>query len=241
MSKAPESLGLRQAIRFAIEPNVYGFCGEKKDQEILRRGLKGQGLPKARKIISGDTYPHLNSFLSAIAKINHQADPFSTDVVASYWIGNQLTETTNSVQARNVLIGEYGKRISLFDQALNQKLPQSFYFTHLSQVALIAAEHYLGQERTDIINQCMIAAGVVISSHPEQQSVTVKREILVNNPDHGYHLDTATQKVKLDPDLTPNLRLGDKIAVHLGYAAAILNPDEAATLSYWTKKVAAQI
>jgi hypothetical protein len=228
--------GLCITSRFAIEPNMYGFCGEKKDQEFLRGGLKGVNLPKVRQILNSEGFPHLNSFLSAIAKIT-DLNPFSSEVVKSYWFGNTLTDDTYE-KGRYFLISEYAKRISSFDHVLEKKLPKNIYLTHLSQVVLIAAEHYEGKEKEFIINQCMIAQAKVLSVNPVKMTAIVNRDTLEKNENQGYEVIIKKQEVKLDPDLTPPLNVGDSVAIHLGYLATKLNPNEEEKLKYWTRKVA---
>ena len=103
----------------------------------------------------------------------------------------------------------------------------------------MADEHYQGEERTAIINSCMIANGQVVSINRTEKTALVHRESLVKTTAPGYRVITAeNQSVKLDPDLTPNLQPNDLVAIHLGYIAGTLTPVESTNLSFWTKKVA---
>jgi hydrogenase maturation factor len=177
--------------------------------------------------------------LRAISQISGK-DMFSEEVVRSYWLGNKLTENTY-INGRKILIAKYGKIIPLFDRVLEKKLPTHIYLTHLSQVALIVAEHYREPERSDVINHCMIAEAQVIEVNMVNKSVTVEREMLVKEEDAGHQVVVRNRQVTLDPDLTPTLKVGDKVALHLGYVAMILTDKEAVNLSNWTKQVAVEI
>lgn len=236
-----EMEGLRLAARFAIQPNMMGLCGEKPDQEILRRCVRGEELNarKVRTTIGGNGFPHLNAFIWSIGQITRK-DDFAEEVVQSYWYGNNLTEETFA-DGRRLLISRYGKLIPVFDSVLKKKLPANLYLTHLTQVALIVAEHYVEPERSYVINQDMVAGGVVIEANITDRTAIVDREEVEKVEAGGHRIIICRRKVKLDPDLTTELNAGDKVAIHLGYVAAKLADDEASNLSIWNRKVAALI
>ena len=237
-----DTQGIRNAARYAIQPNMWDFCGDDTSQKILRDFITGKNGDE--KIVSETLqkhgFPHLNSFLETISEMSEQ-DIFDDEVVLSYWIGNFLTEKVG-MNTREKLIGHYKKQISEeFARALAKRLPEQIFLTHLSQVALIAAEGYDQVEKTKLINHCMVAHGIVNSVNIEKREATVKRDVLRKNDSVGYLVAQGKQMVKIDVDLTPELQEGDDIAVHLGYLAGKLRPDQAEKLRYWTRKVAAVI
>lgn len=237
-----ERLGLKNAARFAIQPNMWGFCGEDISQEVLRSYVadRNDDSQKVRETLMHHGFPHLNSFLGAISFLT-QSDVYDEAVVMSYWLGNPLTEKVG-VNTKSVLIDQYRHQISPeFARRLETVLPDEMYLTHLSQVALIAAADETGTDKTNLINHDMIAYGNVVEVNMEKRTAVVMRESLRKKGDQGYEVVTTKQVVKMDLDLTPEINSGDEIVVHLGYLASKISSDQAEHLKYWTKKVAAMI
>lgn len=237
-----DTLGIKNAARFAIQPNMYGFCGEDSSQEILRNFVteKNNNDELVRETICEHGFPHLNAFLETIAGIT-DLDPFDNQVVMSYWIGTFLTESAG-LETKAALIKTYGEKFSkTFAEQLEALLPDKIYLTHLSQVALIAAQGYEQQEKNVLINHCMVASGVVISVDMDKREAVVKRDVLKKSQNIGYEIGSGKQTVKIDIDLAPELKINDEVAVHLGYIATTLRPDQAEKLRYWTRRVAAII
>jgi hydrogenase maturation factor len=82
----------------------------------------------------------------------------------------------------------------------------------------------------------MIAKANVEEIDMVNKIAIVNREIVEKQNDI-YVVKTKRYKEKLDLELTPNLKIGDKVAVHLGYVAGKLTEGEASNLSFWTRKV----
>lgn len=240
--KEIEKTGLPIVARFAIQPNMLGFCGENSSQEILRRFITSKTTDSLPVIdtLRNHGFPDLNSFLESISQIT-ELNIFNNDVVTSYWFGNDLTEKTFN-RGKEMLVAKYAKYISPdFAKNLEQRLPPKLYLTHLTQVAFIATPDYNPLQKTKLINQCMVAGATVFSVNFTEKSAIVIRDVLEKNEGPGYKVLRKKQTVKLDPDLTPQLEPNQQVAVHLGYVATILSSDEASNLSNWTRKVAETI
>jgi len=229
--------GIQWAARLAMQPNMYGFCGEDGDQLILRKCATTANFnyEKVRKTLSGHGFPHLNAFLEAIGRATDN-DTFSGEVVKSYWLGGSLTEET-AIKGRRLLVEQYKQRMGVdFGESVDKILPKKIYLTHLTQVAMIAAADYGELQRGKVINLCMIARASVEEIDMVNKIAIVTRETVEKQNDI-YVVTTKRYKEKLDLELTPNLKVGDEVAVHLGYVAGKLTEVEASNLSYWTRKV----
>ena len=232
--------GIKEAARFAIQPNMWGYCGENTSQEVLRKYLKGEehDPDKVREILANHGFPHLNAFLGALAEANG-TDVFDEEIVNAYWFGGNVIDNAG-LEVTKLLVINYAKQIGRdFAGQLAVTLPEKVYLTHLSQVAMVAANGETEPMKNAFINRCMIARAKVLEIDNDKRTALVARELLkkrVNEP--GYDVMTARQKVKLDLDLTPNLEVGDQVALHLEYVASKLSPNEAVNLSVWTRKVA---
>lgn len=237
--KEGEKNGLRSAARFAIQPNMWGFCGEDTSQEILRNFVAERDIncDLVRETLNSHGFPHLNAFLGTISEISGR-ETFDEAAVLSYWLGGDLTEEI-AEGAGNILVEQYTKQISdEFAKELAKRLPEKIYLTHLTQVALIAAADYDEPEKSQLVNQCMVAYGKIVSIDEENRTVVVERDVLRKMEGGGYEVIPGKQTVMIDPDLTPKLETGDEIAVHLGYLAGKLGTEEIETLKFWTRKVA---
>lgn len=229
--------GMQDAARFAMQPNMWGFCGDKKDQSILRRCVVTPefNYQEVRNTLSGHGFPHLNAFLEAISKATDK-DLFSDEVVKAYWFGSKLTEESVDT-GRKFLIEQYKQRMgSNFGEAVDKILLPKIPLTHLTQVAMIAAADYGEPQRSEVINLCMIAGAKIEKIDLVNKTVLVNRDI-VEKQENGYKVAAKAVRVKLDLELTPDLKIGDNVAVHLGFLAGKLNKGEAEQLNYWTKRV----
>lgn len=234
--------GIKDAARFAIQPNMKGFCGEKGDQQILRDYISDRNgdYKIVLETLSSHSFPHLNAFLGAIAEMSG-ADVFDNDVVSSYWYGNLTTEKVG-LNTKNVLLENYERQFpGPFSEQLRRLLPEEIFLTHLSQVALIATFSENEPQKTDFINHCMIAHGKIRHIDKENRSALIVRDYLKKKDVGGYEVISIEREVNVDNELTPELSIGDDVAVHLGYLAAILTSEEVENLRYWTRKVAARI
>jgi len=232
-------IGLHDAARYAMQPNMWGFCGEDSSQQILRDYLteRNGNNDLVRETLDNHGFPHLMSFLETIAELSG-LDKFDEDVVTSYWFGGKVTEDVDA-KAKGILVEKYKNNLSdEFSQSLSRRLPENIYLTHLAQVALIAAADYEEPERTKLINHCMIAYGRIDSVDMRDRKAMVIREVLIKDENGNYNVGTAKQSVRIDPDLTPELIVGDNITIHLGYIAGKLDTSNQEMLQYWTRKVA---
>jgi hypothetical protein len=237
--KESEKAGLQNAARFAIQPNMWGFCGEDESQEILRNLVseKEKNYEAVKETLHDHGFPHLNAFLETIAEATG-LDTYEDELVMSYWIGNDLTEKSG-VDKREVLVEKYKEQIpGVFGQRLSEVLPEKIFLTHLSQVALIAMVDYEQPEKTRLINHCMLAYGKIIEIDLAKKEAVVNRDILKKKTESGYEVVSGNQTVKIDTDLTPAITAGDEVTIHLGYLAAKLSDEQVKSLKYWTRKVA---
>lgn len=240
--KERDKEGLQNAARFAIQPNMWGFCGEDESQEILRNFVAERDTDQdiVRETLVNHGFPHLNSFLATISAASG-LDEFDDEVVMSYWLGSYLTEKIGT-NTKETLVANYEKQISGdFAEQLEKVLPEKIYLTHLSQVALIAASDYDQPQKTELINHCMIAYGKITAVDAEKRMAKVSREILKAGKEGGFEVVLKNQSVKIDIDLTPDLKIGDDVTVHLGYVAAKIDDGQAEQLRYWTRRVAESI
>lgn len=227
--------GLGLTARYALQPNTQGFCGDNDSQKVLRDFLtRHLHEDLVFQTLDSHGFPHLNSFLDAIAEISGR-DKFDEAIVESYWLGNDLTKAVGT-KTKNVLVSQYHYHMfPEFSGNLAKLLPEDIYLTHLSQVALIAAGGETEPRKTELINHCMIAFATVLSV--DQTSALVNRETLEKDRSGKYHIVMKKQSVHLDPDLTLSVEAGDQVSLHLGFIAGILTDTQAKSLQFWTHKV----
>lgn len=229
--------GISRAARFAIQPNMKGFCGEKSDQQILRDFVTQQCEDEilARNILQHHGFPHLNAFLKTISEMSG-LDAFDAETVNSYWLGGDLIEKIGT-NTRSLLARNYGEQfMKIYGDHLGKVLPEHIYLTHLSQVILIAATDH-EPEKHLFMNHCMVAWGKILEIDTKNKVATISRDALKQKSEGGYEVISKVETALVDEDLTPDLKVGDEVAAHLGYLAERIGPKQAEDLKYWTRKV----
>jgi hypothetical protein len=94
--------------RFAVPPNLLGYCGGSDSDgllEHLRAGLDGPDLVNLCRAFEG-AWP----YLQLIARSAGIADPLDHRVVEAYWLGNALLDGVSPVAFRDDITGRFRPR-----------------------------------------------------------------------------------------------------------------------------------
>ena len=224
--------GIHQAGRYALQAG----CGNPDDEASLRKSWVQNEDTDAREILAERGFPHLNAFLKAIAEAQGAKDPYSPEIVRAYWLGPK----DNTYIMSKDLAKHYVQTMSPeFGQAIEAQLPERIVPIHLTMVALIASPEITDRNlRLAGINHCMISSARITEMQEDGKGVTVERDTLVDNEAGGFTVQRRHADVRIDRDLTPDVNIGDPVALHQGTVAEILTQEEADRLSYWTREVA---
>jgi hypothetical protein len=181
-------------------------------------------------------YPYLKTLSKIIKK------PFySYSVIESYWLGND--ELKKAKQLDYLLLLENFKKQGVPDFFVEEskilKNLKNLFLIIYSTCCMLVLEKPAGQCRSTLetINNCMIRWGKV-------QSLTKKEAVVELNSIKGsrvYSLTKNKERIPFNSRFTPELKVGDIVAVHWNMIVKALNIEEEKNLTFWTNKVLAEI
>lgn len=228
---------LQLESRFSLSPNSLGYCGKKsataKFKSCIANGECDGVKDELKNFIV--LYPYLKTLSKIIKK------PFySYSVIESYWLGND--ELKKAKQLDYLLLLENFKKQGVpdfFVDDLKLKKPKKFIPNHLFHVLHVGVGKASGAVpfNLETINNCMIRWGKV-------QSLTKKEAVVELNSIKGsrvYSLTKNKERIPFNSRFTPELKVGDIVAVHWNMIVKALNIEEEKNLTFWTNKVLAEI
>jgi hypothetical protein len=231
--------GRRLMLGFALMPNRLGYCGGDDQRELRDYYVAGRADAGLARLLH--RFEGAMPYLRLIARANAVADPLDRRVVEAYWLGNDLLARTDLPAFHASLRERFAGRVSprsldyLLGKVPAGALPHHNF--HVFETYLRTATLPAGLETLD---QCRIAWGTVLSATP-REAVVLSRPLLWNSSGTGdrlvlgepcprtlvRHLDGYTA--------LPDLAAGDVVAIHWGWAAAKLRPDQVAALAWQTR------
>jgi len=243
-----DTKALQLESRFSLPPNSLGYCGQNtaaaKFKLCITEGICSGVEEEVTRFIV------LHPYLKLLAEISDQP-MLSYPVIESYWIGNDLLKKAES--AHYDLLLEYFLKQGVpdfFVEELRLKKPERFIPNHLFQVLHIGVGRASGAVPFNIqtINNCMIRWGKVekiTSCHSRETKNDKKTKFKCASVNlsslqkihESYHLTKLQETVPFNPELVPELKSGDTVAVHWNMIIKILTKEEEKNLIYWTKEV----
>lgn len=225
---------LQLLSRFSLPPCSLGYCGQKTAPAQFKKCIILGNCQGVEEEIS--QFIALYPYLKTIAQIT-QRPIFSYPVIESYWLGNEQLKKAKPSHCALLLENflEQGVSIGLIEE-LRQKPPQVFIPNHLFQVLQVGVGRATGAVpfSLDSINNCMIRWGKV------EELVEGKTKVKLHslkNKSNSYNLTIIQETLPFSPKLTPNLQVGDCVAVHWRQVVKILSTAEEENLIFWTKEV----
>lgn len=225
---------LQLGSRFSIKPNSLGYCGRKSAVSITENCVingKCKGVED-----EFNNFIALNPYLETLSIILN-LPKFSYEVIESYWLGNDQLKKVRT-KDYEILLENFIKQgiPEFFIKELETKKPKKFIPFHLFQVLHIGVGKVSGSVPFNLesINNCMIRWGKV--EKIIDKSAIIKLNSLINKK-NKYSLIFIKEKISINYDFTPNLKIGDVVAVHWKMIAKILTSIEKSNLSFWTRQV----
>ena len=227
--------GIELASRFSYITNTLRYCGpeeaakaflayieHKKEPEAVRTAIaKFEGLP-----------PYLRILGKRAGK-----DFLDYDVVEAYWIGNELLEQCTDDDCREA-ITELMKRglPEYLGKKLIAELPPGFTLHHNFNVFYVGVGNTSGKVKTTLQNRdnCRISWGKVVET--SLNTLYVETQPLLWRD--GFFLgDTETKTAVFLKEMLPEIKTGDVVALHWGFAPVILNEEQLSHLQKYTQRI----
>ena len=219
--------------RFALPPNLLGYCGG-ADSDGLRghllAGFDGPELVSLCRAFEG-AWP----YLTLIADGSAIADPLDPRVVEAYWLGNGLLDSVPPAAFAADLERRFRPRTSRPEwpwlaakPAAGARPHHSFHVLEvMPRIGMLRA----GQVAAILpaMEQCLIRPGRVISSGDSGLVAAVRPLTMVDG-----RLVLGPPVEQTIADGADALRPGDRIAIHWGWSCGRLSTDQALRLTQVT-------
>lgn len=229
---------LQLESRFSFSPNSLGYCGKDSAATAFIHCLNNNKCSSIQKEVKH--FIVLYPYLRTIARYA-QLPVFSYKVIESYWLGNDLLKKAKK-KDYEILLNYFAKQgvPDFFIAELKSKGPKVFIPSHLFQVLHVGVGKASGAVPFNIksINNCMIRWGKVSKLSTDRAEINLNSLKLVRNK---YKLLVIREGVPHDSRFTPQLKIGDIVAIHWNLIVKILSEKETENLEYWTREVIAKI
>jgi len=227
--------------KHAYMPNSLGYCGPDEKGQI-QRDLEGNR-SDGELVQTLQKFEAAYPFLKLIAK-SAGKEVFDYSVPEAYWIGNRLLDLVpvsdfysfshHEIKGRDpVKVREVFKR-------LDGIAPPHHTFYVMSTYATAAVPdgpnvtNEAKRKIAEVVDNCRISWGVVRKVGKDELQAEVRR---VNVEDGGLSLTLpAVKRVRYNPDVRPfrNVKAGDVVSIHWGYACDILTPRQSKNIARYT-------
>ena len=227
--------GLLRFIRYAFMPNHLGYCGGNDNEVLLEHASEGRADRRLAPMLG--RFTGAVPYLRTIAAAGGIADPFDERVVEAYWLGNDLLAGVEAADLSRSLEERFGRQLppALREQVL-RKPPQGAKPYHLFHVVDVYRNLESAEVGMAAMESCRVSWGEVTAV--EGASILVRRRPLVTGP-AGLELGASQlERVKRsvgDRGFVDDVRVGDHVSVHWGWACEVLDAVRLANLQRWTE------
>ncbi|GAA4488313.1 DUF6390 family protein [Rhodococcus olei] len=229
--------GQRLFARYAYAPNALGFCGP-AGVAALADAASGGG-DAAAVTAAAHRFTGAWPYQELLAELSGIADPLDARVVRAYWTGSALTD--------GIDVGEFGRRLL---DAFGERA--GHYWAHLTpallgEVAPTHAFHVFGvypwsrllgtgqPQPLQVLDSCRIRWATVVDVDDDSARVCTRRlEFDGTGLALGAEQEAPVRRRTEAGTFVPDLRIGERVAVHWGFLCDRLTGDEADRLEAGT-------
>ncbi len=227
--------GFQLAARFSLATNRLQYCGPSDAEPVLYRAIvEGQGRAAAETALS--RFEALFPYLEAIGR-KHGLDPFDHEVVEAYWIGNALLDAFDRDDFRSIL-GSLSRRglPPFVARELERNLPERPIPHHVFHVAFVGVGAVTGHVPTTLANlEACRPAGADVREISSGQLLVAQPFVEVRSGSLALG-SPRSRHVAYDPRMLPEVAVGDRLAIHWGWAALSLEGTQARRLDQYTRR-----
>ncbi|MGA8664303.1 MAG: DUF6390 family protein [Thermoplasmata archaeon] len=226
--------GVQLGARFSIATNRLQYCGPAEAAPLLYAAITSEeGHAEAARMLSG--FEALMPYLEAIAA-KHDRHPFDRDVVEAYWLGNPLLEAFERADFIRLLDALVLRGLPRsIARRLGEHLPEPPWPHHLFHVAFVGVGTVTGHVPTTLANMeaCRPAWAEVV--RVQGSTLQVRGPVLAVREERiGWGPD-VDRDVAYDPQVIPEPRAGDPVALHWGWPALRLTAEQRVSLERYSR------
>jgi hypothetical protein len=221
--------------RYAYAPNALGYCGPPLGA-TLRDGSVDE-VRKAATQFSG-AWPYLR----VLAKMTGISDPLDHRLVESYWLGGGIGADLDSGEFFDALLAIIGPQAGQYWSHLAPDLAREAAGNHCFHVfGVYPWTRFLGrgmdEQPLSVLDNCRITWGTVLSRVDDQ--VEVMSQGLAWDGQALTLSEPSARVVDVWSDgysATPDVAVGDEIAIHWGRLCGRLHPAQIRALADSTSR-----
>jgi hypothetical protein len=221
--------------RYAYAPNALGYCGPPLGA-TLRDGSVDE-VRKAATQFSG-AWPYLR----VLAKMTGISDPLDHRLVESYWLGGGIGADLDSGEFFDALLAIIGPQAGQYWSHLTPDLAREAAGNHCFHVfGVYPWTRFLGrgmdEQPLSVLDNCRITWGTVLSRVDDQvevmsQGLAWDGQALTLSEPSARVVDVWTDGYSATPDVA----VGDEIAIHWGRLCGRLHPAQIQALADSTSR-----
>lgn len=225
--------------RYAYAPNALGYCGPAGSALLEAVACAGEGAVVDEVDAAARQFSGAWPYQELLAELCGVDDPLDERVARGYWTGNELTASVDRERFGRELLDRLGARAGHYWKYLTDDLLPEVAPTHAFHVfGVYPWTRLLGTgmpQPLQVLDSCRIRNGVVVELRPDT-AVVRSRGLQFD----GVRLalgpleDRAVRRRVPAGAFVPDLRVGDRVAVHWDLVCDRLDADQAGSLEYWT-------
>ncbi|MBS3158712.1 hypothetical protein J4206_05485 [Candidatus Woesearchaeota archaeon] len=225
--------GTELTARFSYITNSLGFCGPDKASEEFLHYIKfhdnKQKVESALKRFEG-----LLPYLSTIAEKTGK-NLLDHDVVEAYWLGNELLENFDDTDMKSIIKKLIARGLpASIGKQLIRDLPAGFVPHHDFNVFYVGVGKTTGSVETTLQNMdnCRIGWGRV--AEVLKNELIVVTSTLKKRNDRFRFGDEEIKNAVYLPEMLPDIKKGDHVALHWGFAPIVLEDHQLKNLKKYS-------
>jgi len=226
--------GIELAARFSYITNSLRFCGPKEASKQFLQYLsnKNNGQKVKESLLK---FEGLYPYLSSIAEKNKK-DIFDYEVIEAYWIGNKLLDSFENKDIKEIIkkLMQRGLPKSIGNNLI-EDLPSGFVPHHNFNVMYVGVGRVTGSVEMNLQNMdnCRVSWGKVLEVF--QDKLLVQSNTLVKNKNKFELNQNEAKTAVYMPQMLPNIKKNDIVALHWGFAPVILTKGQLRNLEKYTQ------
>ena len=229
--------GIELASRFSYITNSLRFCGPSEAYEQFLQYLdKKNNEEEVKNLLL--KFESLRPYFTSIAE-KAELDCFDYKVIEAYWIGNRLLDNFNNEDMKKIIIKLTLRGLpKSIGEKLIHNMPSGLMPHHNFNVLYVGVGMTTKSVETNIQNMdnCRVSWGKVLEV--SQDKLLVQTNLLIKNNNNKFELkQNETKTAVYLPKMVPNIKNGDVVALHWGFAPLILTQEQLNNLEKYTNKI----
>lgn len=238
--------GLLYCACYSVAPNFFGYCGGSENATLVDY-LREERLEKDIRHI----FSHFDTLVAYLKLISHENkidDPFEKKVVEAYWIGNKLLKNISNLDYFYLLKEKLNieKKLDANSFIKTKKKVMSLPFLPHHSFHVFNIFRRTGNDTSfhtiKTMDECRIGWGTIKGIR--NYELGIKNFLVETKP-----LTIEDGKLKFGKPMIKkittnykgkvflkNLKIGDTISFHWGFACEVLNDRQVKNLEYYTQR-----